>query len=150
MTLSKITIVTTLKKKSSANFCNTRTKKISVTITPCTQVGHPHKPQPAEPPKKKERVNFSRSTVGLNLSPAAGRIKGSPRYCQIAHHLARLRIHFLPTSCASEEQRQSRCNHSGGKVRGKWGIGGIGRYILPRSTLRCVQIAPYVKQVDSV
>ena len=24
-------------------------------ITPCKQVGHPHKPQPAEPPKKQEK-----------------------------------------------------------------------------------------------
>ena len=49
---------------------------------------------------------------------------------------------FLPTSRAPEEQRQSRCNHSGGKSGGKWGIGGIGRYISPRSTLRCVYRIP--------
>ncbi len=101
--------------------------------------------------RKKERVDFSGSTIGLDLSPAAGRIKGSPRYCRIAHHLARLRIHyFLPTSRAPEEQRQSRRNHSGGKLGGKRGIGDIGQYISPRSTLRCVQLAPYVKQIDSV
>ena len=47
---------------------------------------------------------------------------------------------FLPTSRAPEEQRQSRRNHSGGKLGGKRGIGSIGRYISPRSTLRCVQI----------
>ncbi len=40
-------------------------------------------------------------------------------------------ILFLPTSRAPEEQRQSRRNHCGGKLGGKWGIGGIGRYIRP-------------------
>jgi hypothetical protein len=41
------------------------------------------------------RINFSRLTAGLDLSPAAGQIKESPRYCRVAHHLARLWIHFF-------------------------------------------------------
>jgi hypothetical protein len=40
-------------------------------------------------------------------------------------------ILFSPTSRAPEEQRQSRRIHSGGKLGGKRGIGGIGRYIQP-------------------
>ena len=33
-------------------------------ITPCTQVGHPHKSQPAEPPKKQEKKSESISADG--------------------------------------------------------------------------------------
>ncbi len=113
------------------------------------QVGHPPKPQ-QQKTRKKATVDFSGSTVGLDLSPAAGQIKGSHQYCQIAHHLARLQIHFFPTSHVPEEQHQSRRSHSGGKLGGKRGIGGIGRYISPRLTLRCMQLAPYVKRIDSV
>ena len=44
----------------------------------------PHKPQIAKPKKnkKKVRVDFSRLTAGLDLSPVAGQIKGSPWYCR--------------------------------------------------------------------
>ena len=59
-------------------------------------------------------------------------LQGNPSPCASADTL------FSPTSRAPEEQRQSRRNHSGGKSGGKRGIGGIGRYISPRSTLRCV------------
>ena len=50
-------------------------------ITPCTQVGHPHKPQPAEPQKKQEKKRGSISAdQPLDSSYLLRRIKskGAP------------------------------------------------------------------------
>ncbi len=55
-------------------------------------------------------------------------LPGSPSPCVSADIL------FLPISRVPEEQRQSRRNHSGEKLGGKQGIGGIGQYISPRLT----------------
>jgi hypothetical protein len=72
--------------------------------------------------RKKERVDFSGSTVGLDLSPAAGQIKGSPRYSQIAHHLARLRIHFF---CQPHVRLRSSVNPAATIVGGNRGESGV-------------------------
>ena len=92
-------------------------------ITPCTQVGHPHthnRPGLQKNKNKKRESISSGSAVQLDLLTVTGCIKGSPRYCWIAHHLALLWVYFFSTSRALEEQHQSRRNHRGGD----WGKAG--------------------------
>ncbi len=72
--------------------------------------------------RKKERVHFSGSTIGLVLSPAADQIKGSPQYCRIAHHLACLQIHFF---CRPHVRLRSSVNPAAAIVGGNWGESGV-------------------------
>ncbi len=69
----------------------------------------------------KEGIDFSQSTAGLDLSPAVGRIKGSPRYCWVAHHLARLRIYFFHQP---HVLLRSSVNPAAAIVGGNWGESG--------------------------
>ncbi len=82
--------------------------------------------------RKKERVDFSGSIVRLDLSPAAGQIKVSPQYCRIAHHLARLRIHFF---CRPHIRLRSSVNPAATIVGGNWGEIGVSAALgdIPRS-----------------
>ena len=94
-------------------------------ITPCTQVQHPHNPQVAGPPKNKNKKResiSSRSTIRLNLSTLVGQIKVSPRYRQIAHHLALLWIHFFRQPHVRLRGSISPTATIGGGKRGESGI----------------------------
>ena len=68
--------------------------------------------------KKKERVDFSGLTIGLNQSHAAGQIKGSLQYCRIANHLPHLWIHFF---CQPHVLLRSSVNPAATIVGGNWG-----------------------------
>jgi hypothetical protein len=109
-------------------------------IIPCTQVQHPPQTTNRRAKKNKNKSESRFQPIDRRTRPISGGgsnqreplvLPGSPSPRASADTL------FLLTSRAPEEQRQSCLSHSGKKVGGKGGIGGIGQYTSPPSALWC-------------